>query len=171
MANGARLAKFVVSYLNKYGLPPKKVSVTILIILWLVNIYCTARLVFPIFDYYHLSETTQVFIAGSETSIETDQGTIQFEKDSERIFFRTDRLQNLQSGDKIVVKTNRITRRVIDISADGNCVYRVTRTLPDLGAICAGLVCLYALMGATTFYVLREINNKKITSHARKNNM
>ena len=156
MANGARLAKFVVSYLNKYGLPPKKVSVTILIILWLVNIYCTARLVFPIFDYYHLSETTQVFIAGSETSIETDQGTIQFEKDSERIFFRTDRLQNLQSGDKIVVKTNRITRRVIDISADGNCVYRVTRTLPDLGAICVTLVYLYAAAGVATFLVIKK---------------
>lgn len=156
MSNSSRLVKFVVWYLNKYGLPPKKVSVIMLIILWLVNIYCTALLVFPIFDYYHLSETTQVFIAGSETSIETDQGTIQFEKDSKRIFLRTDRLLNLQSGDKIVVKTNRITRRVIDISAEGNCVYRVQRTRPDLGAICATIVLLYAAAGAATFLVIKE---------------
>ena len=161
MANSARLVKFVARCLNRHGLSSKKVSVIMLIIVWLINIYCTALLVFPIFDYYYLSETTQVFIAGSETSIETDQGTIQFEKDSKRIFLRTDRLLNLQSGDKIVVKSNRITRRVIEISAEGNCVYRVQRTRPDLWAICAGLVCLYALMGATTFYVLREINNKK----------
>ena len=156
MANSARLVKFVARCLNRHGLSSKKVSVIMLIIVWLINIYCTALLVFPIFDYYYLSETTQVFIAGSETSIETDQGTIQFEKDNKRIFFKTDRLLNLQSGDKIVVKTNRITRRVIDISADGNCVYRVTRTLPDLGAICVTLVYLYAAAGAATFLVIKK---------------
>ena len=164
MGTGIRLARCAGNYMRHHGLPPKKICVVIVIALWLLVFYCTALLVLPVFDYYCLSEATQVFITGNETSITTDQGTIRPESSNKDIFLNTSRLSELQADDEIVVKSNRITGRVMDVSVDGEYLYHVPKQRPELWAICTALAILFACAGGITAYAViwpRKLDKRK----------